>query len=255
METLELEIRKNVKLLSKSSIKTLKGEKFGYETYILYMSPFTNNSKGINICPHATSGCASVCLFGSGNARFKIVTRGRRNKTEWFLSNREEFLLKIDKEISSIIRNHKNENKLAFRLNGTSDLPYEKFKVRDNKNIFELYPNVQFYDYTKNPIRMLKELPSNYHLTFSMSETNFDDSIMMLKLGKNVAMVFEKELPETFNGFKVINGDESDLTFTYESGVIVGLKYKKMTGLGSEILNKLALTNGFVITKKCGSIV
>jgi len=255
METVS--INKKVSLLSKSSYKTLKGEKFGYETYILYMKPYNQNSKGINICPHATAGCVSACLFGSGNARFEVVQKGRLNKTEWFLSNREEFLLKIDSEIKAIISKREKEKAtsiLAIRLNGTSDLPYEKFIVRDGKNIFELYPNIQFYDYTKNPLRMQKEMPKNYHLTFSVSETNFDIAMEVLRSGKNIAMVFDK-VPTSLNGFKVINGDESDLTFTYESGIIVGLKFKRLTGKGSEILNKQALTSGFVNkVSNCGTI-
>jgi hypothetical protein len=136
-------------------------------------------------------------------------------------------------------------------LNGTSDLPYEKYKVFDGKNIFELFPNVQFYDYTKNHTRFNKVLPSNYHLTFSRSETNHDKAIELLKRGVNVAMVFDK-LPETFEGFEVINADLDDLRFLDKrGGVICGLKYKKMTGKGAN--NAEAFESGFAIrTTKVG---
>jgi hypothetical protein len=237
-------------LLSTNNTKTMKGEKLGYVTYILYMSPFTDNSKGINVCSHATKGCAEACLVGSGfGGMYTTVKEGRRNKTEYFLSNRTEFLFQLKDEIAKAITKHKDKAIITIRLNGTSDIPYEKFKVFEGKNIFEVYPDIQFYDYTKNYLRFEKELPRNYHLTFSRSENNHDKAIELLNKGFNVAMVFDK-IPGTFEGFKVISGDETDLRFKDEKdergkGVIVGLKYKKMTGKGAD--NTLAFKSGFAI--------
>jgi hypothetical protein len=110
--------------------------------------------------------------------------------------------------------------------------------------LMEMFPNVQFYDYTKNPIRIQKELPENYHLTFSRSEENNDKAMDLLSKGKNVTIVFDK-VPETYMGYKVINGDENDLRFKDEQGVIVGLKYKNLTGKGAD--NKIAFESGFAI--------
>ncbi len=70
-------------LLSFKNSKTIKGEKLGIKTAILYLSPYTQNSKGINLCSHATEGCAKACLFGSGAARFSGVQAGKLNKTEY----------------------------------------------------------------------------------------------------------------------------------------------------------------------------
>lgn len=232
-------------LLSTNNTKTMKGEKLGYKTYIMYLSPFTQNSKGINVCSHASKGCAEACLFGSGfGGIYTNVEQGRIRKTEYFLSNRNDFMLQLKSEIERAIRINKDKAIVTFRLNGTSDLPFEKYKVFDGKNIFELFPDVQFYDYTKNHLRMTKELPSNYHLTFSRSETNEVKALELLNKGFNVAMVFDK-LPETYKGFKVVNGDLDDLRFLDDKNVIVGLKYKKMTGKGAD--NTLAFTSGFAI--------
>lgn len=233
-------------LLSTNNKKTMKGEKLGYLTYILYMSPFTDNSKGINVCSHATKGCAEACLVGSGfGGMYTGVKEGRRNKTEYFLSSRTEFLFQIKKEIEKAIIKNKDKAIITIRLNGTSDIPYEKFRVFEgNKNIFEVYPEIQFYDYTKNHFRFEKELPKNYHLTFSRSEKNHIKAMELLGKGKNVAMVFDT-LPKTYEGFKVINGDENDLRFKDKKNVIVGLKYKKMTGKGAD--NSLAFKSGFAI--------
>jgi hypothetical protein len=135
----------------------------------------------------------------------------------------------------------------AIRLNGTSDISFEKFKIKDGKNIFELFPNVQFYDYTKNHLRFdrIKDLP-NYHLTFSRSESNDVQSELLLNKGFNVAYVFDN-VPSEYKGFKVISGDETDLRFLDESNVIIGLKYKKMTGKGSGEKNANSKQGDFVI--------
>ena len=236
-------------LLSTNNAKTIKGEKLGYMTYILYMSPFNLNSKGINVCSHASKGCADSCLVGSGfGGMYTSVMQGRVNKTEYFLTSRIEFMYQLKTEIEKAIAKNKDKAIVTFRLNGTSDLPFEKYKVFENgtKNIFELFPDVQFYDYTKNYLRFDKVLPSNYHLTFSRSENNEAKSLELLKRGYNVAMVFDK-LPKTYNGFEVINADNDDLRFLDKQGVICGLKYKKMTGKGGAEKNKLAFESGFVI--------
>lgn len=235
-------------LLSKGGdAKTIKGEKLGWKTWILYMSPFTDNSFGINICPHATTGCATACLSGAGRGGFvNSVQKGRRNKTEFFLQNRAAFLEKLYKELTLISKKYAGEN-IAIRLNGTSDLVYEKFKVRDGKNLMELFPNLQFYDYTKNYLRFDKELPKNYSLIFSRSETNHSKAIELLKKGVNVAMVFDNP-PTTFEGFEVVDGDETDLRHLDRSGVIVGLKYKKLTSKGAD--NNFAFESGFAIRTK-----
>ena len=246
---------KSNNLLSTNNAKTIKGEKLGYTTYIMYLAPHTQNSKGINLCSHASKGCAKACLFSSGAARFDRVQEDKRNKTEWFLDNRVEFLLKLDAEIEVIknkAKHQTSENIPVIRLNGTSDIAFEKFKIRDGKNIFELHPTIQFYDYTKNYFRMRKELPSNYHLTFSQSEDNKEIAMQLMSEGKNVAVVFgvkkESELPTSYNGYTVVNGDESDLRFLDEKNVIVGLKYKLLTGKGTKGVNKINVdTNDFIV--------
>ena len=233
------------KLLSTNNAKTIKGEKLGYKSYILYMSSFKDNSKGINLCSHASKGCSDSCLVGSGmGGIYTTVQNGRRNKAEWFLENRNEFLNTLVKEITNAIKLNKDKAIPVFRLNGTTDITWEKFKIKDNKNIFELFPDTQFYDYTKNHKRFEKELPKNYHLTFSRSEINHNKAMELLSRGFNVAMVFNK-LTDNFQGYKVINADLDDLRFLDEKNVICGLKYKKMTGKGAN--NKKAFESGFAI--------
>lgn len=234
-------------LLTVNNSKTIKGEKFGWKTYILYMAPHTQNSSGKNLCSHASAGCISACLYTSGHGGIQpSVPKGRMNKADYFIQGKTEFFTQLVKELTKIsIKNEGNtEEKICVRLNGTTDVTWEKMFVKDGKTIFDLFPSIQFYDYTKKAFRLRRELPSNYHLTFSKSEANTEESFKLLSEGKNVAFVFDK-VPETYMGYKVINGDESDLRFEDEKNVIVGLKYKKSTKKGAD--NEQAFKSGFAI--------
>lgn len=206
--------------------KTVKGEKFGVLTGICYLAP-SDESRRINTCPHASEGCRKACLFTAGRGVFENVKSARINKTVAFVDNREGWMRQLVKEIETLIRKAARKNmSAAVRLNGTSDISWESVKI-DGKNIMEHFPQVKFYDYTKNPERMKRflagQLPSNYHLTFSRSECNQADVEEIARLGGNLAVVFRKQLPETYLGLKVINGDESDIRFMDPRNSVVGL--------------------------------
>lgn len=220
--------------------KTSKGQKLGYFTGIMYLSPHKMANGKTNVCGDATEGCIESCLNEAGRGAFSNVQDARIKKTLEFLENPKEFMVKIYKEIVKLQK--KYGQNLVIRLNGTSDLPFENIKVvledRYYSNIFEAFPNVQFYDYTKNPRRVLKNEIGNYYLTFSRAETklNIEYSRNVLNEGKNVAMVFSKELHEkivnmgkvVYNNreVNVIDGDETDLRFLDMPNSIVALKAK-----------------------------
>ena len=109
-------------------------------------------------------------------------------------------------------------------MNGTSDIIWEKIPVLDYANIFEMFPSVQFYDYTKIMRKSLTKI-SNYHVVFSRSESNKEQVKRAYQLGMNVAVVFD-QVPSEFEGIEVINGDLHDLRFLDKPGTIVGLKAK-----------------------------
>jgi len=215
-------------LLNSGNAKTRKGEKKGFITYGLHLAP--SNLSGFNVCKDASAGCAAACLNTAGRGAMSSVQRARIAKTRLFFSDKQKFLsdlwAEIKKSISSAAR---KEMTPCFRLNLTSDLPWEKIKF-NGRSVLEAFPNVQFYDYCKSPERMTQfingQMPKNYHLTFSRSETNGEIALAILKSGGNVAMVFRKSLPSSFFGHEVIDGDETDLRFLDGAGKIVGLKEK-----------------------------
>jgi hypothetical protein len=224
-----------MKLLSTGNPKTLKGQSVGYNTYILHLAPASLS--GYNTCPKATEGCKDACLNTAGRGgMFKkgettnVIQQARIRKTKMFYENRAQFMSLLLKDIELAIKQSKKLGLTpVFRLNGTSDLSWEKYEILDGRNIFQMFPDIQFYDYTKVLGRKVKHL-SNYHLTFSAADGNDLDVIRALNEGLNVATVFglKKSEPmiEQYNGLPVFNGDESDLRFLDPKGVIVGLYAK-----------------------------
>ena len=207
-----------------TNAKTIKGDKSSeYLTAIMYMAPHKENTKGVNLCPKASTGCAAACLYTAGRGKFSNVQTARVAKADWFINDRKSFLEQLHKEI---LRHSMNARlvgkKPAIRLNGTSDILWERYID------MSLYPEVQFYDYTKwrpwsrNPL-------SNYDLTYSRAEDTSDKEVKRIcLLDQNVAVVFDSSmaLPTSFLGFRVIDGDKTDLRFLDVKGVVVGLTAK-----------------------------
>jgi len=228
-----------MKLLSTGNPKILKGLKSGFNTYILHLAPA--KVSGYNTCPKATAGCEAACLNTAGRGgMFKkgentnVIQEARIRKTKLFYENRTEFMAQLVKDIElGIKQSEKKDLVPVFRLNGTSDLSWEKYEVVRKgvlyRNIFAAFPEVQFYDYTKILGRKVKDIP-NYQLTFSKADGNDADVKKAIAEGLNVAAVFAVKktdaLPESYLGLPVFNGDESDLRFLDPKGVVVGLYAK-----------------------------
>lgn len=218
------------KLLTIENAKTVKGESLGYLTGILYLAPADESVPfgGKNLCPLASKGCAAACLFSAGRGRFDAVRNARIAKTLHFVNDFQGFEKDLFESVARVVRAAKRQNLTpAIRLNGTSDVAWEKIS-----GIMNAFPDVIFYDYSKTWSRVLAysrgELPANYHLTFSRSEENADKvELIIAETDANVAVVFaSKNLPASYMGREVINGDEHDLRFLDKKGVIVGLSAK-----------------------------
>lgn len=229
-----------------TSSKIKKGLKYDEMTYILYLAPA--KMSGYEVCPMRSSECTAACLNESGHNRIDIhentINKARIAKTKLFFEQRAFFMGWLRDEIAAAQAKAQAAGmKFSVRLNGTSDLSPEQFNYA-GKNILEMFPEVQFYDYTKvlKRIQLTKEY-SNYDLTFSYSGENAVQCMDALAQNIRVAVVFE-QLPEEFWGHNVIDGDAYDMRYVDESDVIVGLKYKK-------VRNKLDATKSkFVISKE-----
>lgn len=217
--------RKMILSMSKDA-KTVKSLKLGYLTGILYLAP--HKIAGKNICPNAeNAGCVEACLYTAGRGGFNSVQTARINKTLRFHEDNNNFMLDLIYSINRVIKKADKEGLIpCIRLNGTSDIIWEKYKV-DGKTLFEIFPDVQFYDYTKIPQTTKFK---NYHLTFSYSEANpiYKKSVIKaLDLAMNIAVVFIKSAyPKTFLGYEVVDGDKTDLRFLDGDKKVIALSAK-----------------------------
>ena len=226
-----------MKLLTTQNYKTTKGEKLGVLTGILYLAPA--NLSGYEVCPKRSTGCTAACLFTAGMGAFSNVQQARIKKTVAFFEQRDEFMTQLRKDIQALAKKAKKLNMTpAIRLNGTSDLEWTRF------GLMQEFPEIQFYDYTKVLNRLTKDNPTNYHITFSQSESNAFEVVTALNSGFNAAVVFAvkkgKDLPKEWNGFPVYDGDDTDLRFMDpKGGYVIGLRAKGRAKKD---------TSGFVVT-------
>jgi hypothetical protein len=221
-----------MKLLA-TNTKLEKGSKLNWNTKGLSLAPA--NLSGKQLCPHRSAGCEAACLNTAGMGIFSNVQEARINKAKFLIEKRADFLAALNKELQLLHKKALKGEKIAVRLNVLSDLPWH------NMIDMSAFPALNFYDYTPNLARMIQflngELPANYHLTFSRKENNQAKVELVVAMGGNVAVVFDK-LPKTYLGKEVIDGDATDLRVLDPKGVIVGLKAK---GKGKKD------TSGFVV--------
>jgi hypothetical protein len=209
-------------LLTTKNPKIEKSDKAGtaYLSCIMHLAPA--NTSGYQVCPHSSAGCRASCLNTAGRGKCGNVQFARIKRTKMLVEHEKTFKQQLVDEIAKFVRKcEKLGKKPAVRLNGTSDVMFERIFP----HLFERFPTVQFYDYTKN-IGRLFNTPKNYYLLYSRSEDTPDRIVrMVLAGGFNVAVVFDK-IPRKWQGYRVVNGDNSDLRFLEPAGVVIGLSAK-----------------------------
>jgi hypothetical protein len=223
--------------------KLVKGDKLSdkYLSAIMHLSPINTR-----ICPYQDiAKCKEACLNTAGRGGiFKkgettnVIQEARKRKTDLFLNDRDTFMSLLVKDIQAFVRKcERLGKKPCVRLNGTSDIQWELIPVDNYANIFDMFSDVQFYDYTKIPTRKVASI-KNYHLTWSYSEANDKYARLFEQVPYNKAVVFNGGLPSIFKGMRVIDGDTTDMRFLDKQNRVVGLKAK---GLARKD------TSGFVI--------
>ena len=218
-----------------NNAKTIKGDGSEYMTGILYMTPYKIMVDGnlFNSCSMAAlAGCIEGCLYTAGRGAFSNVQTARQRKAEWFYRDRDDFMVQLVLDITKFERYCvKRGIQPCVRLNGTTDIRWELIKVGGFASIFEMFPNVIFYDYTKISNRKTSHL-KNYHLTWSFSDASAKYAAMLtdaMKNGMNAAVVFRSQIviPDTWRGLPVIDGDKDDLRFLDPQGGHIVSLYAK----------------------------
>lgn len=216
--------------------KLAKSLKLRVLTAPMHLAPASLS--GWNVCPMATQGCKAACLHTAGNpAYMKGKTKARLARTKAYFEAREDFMAALAIEIAKHVKKARAMRyKPAVRLNATSDIRWEAVPVTFNGkrfvNIMAAFPRVQFYDYTK--IANRRNLPANYHLTFSLAENNDASAAVALRNGMNVAAVFNvvrgHDLPKSFTlggyGVPVLDGDVHDFRPADDKFSLIGLRAK-----------------------------
>ncbi len=227
------------------------GKVSGQLTFGLYLSPY--NLSGYNTCPNSTKECRMGCLHTSGRVGIEIFTGrsiiqdARMNKTKLFFEHQDFFMEWLIAEMHAKQAKAIREGlEFSARLNCTSDIDWQNIRYQ-GLNIFEIFPDVTFYDYTKNFLKFFDKA-KNYHLTFSYTGRNWDQCTQVLGMGHNVAMVFnvkkETEIPAIYGSYNVINGDITDYRVDDAKGIIVGLKWKR---IANKVNEALVLNSCFVV--------
>ena len=240
----------------KKSAKMMKSYTHNVATYCVYLAPAnmagrTNKGTRINVCP-MSQHCKDLCLNSAGHNKADILSNGKENikqslinisrikKTKLFYNDRDTYMDILIHEINRD-RTYAERHGMEFsvRLNGTSDLSPEIMK-KDGKNILEIFPDVQFYDYTKvyNRTKIMKFYP-NYDITFSYDGYNWDQCEQFLNDGGKVAVVFDSEtMPKTYKGYKVIDANGYDMRYLDPKGCIMGLEFHPIAKDGKVIYAK-----------------
>lgn len=237
---------RSAKLLSVSAdAKTVKGEAAGVLTGVLYLAPA--KLSGYQVCPNATAGCEAACLYTAGQGIYSNVQRSRLNRTRWFFEDRASFMEVLVEDIKRLVRKAEKQGMVpAVRLNGTSDIAWEKMAVVVDgvlyRNLMDAFASVQFYDYTKILGRKLALATPNYHLTFSLAENNDVFAVKALSEGYNVAVVMrtkrKEAKPAVWGGYPVVDGDVDDVRFHDPKGGHIIALFAKGTAVKD--------TSGFV---------
>ena len=241
------------RFFSTDSAKAVKAQGYGWLNAINYMAPARAAGVG-NLCSHASPGCIALCLgLWSGQAAMvsrdtgtNSVRDSRERKARYFMKYRNAYMCEMALHVATqFAYARKKKLRLAVRPNGSTDVAYEGIRfdvdtvlakkiarktgqkiVAGRYTLFELFPFVQFVDYTKNPGRFKRPLPSNYSLTFSRSESNETQALELLAAGVNVSVVSSLPMPDHWHGFPVIDGDQHDLRHLDPRGVAVWLTPK-----------------------------
>lgn len=218
-------------LLTSNNPKMIKSLNLNVQTVGLSLAPAQMNGE-VNFCTSASKECLVDCLNLSGRGRMNLAQKARKRKSLELIRNPRTFLRQLCFElIKARIKAVKSDLELVVRLNVLSDIRWELVKVDGVNTIFELFPEVTFYDYTKHDItkRIGSNFPSNYNLVFSYTGRNKMRAIKALEQGHSIAVVYNHKkisMPKSFMGYNTVSGDDHDLVFLHPKSTVLMLTAK-----------------------------
>ena len=225
-----------MRILTDSNTKSLKSRALGWYQVTLELAP--HKLSGYNTCQYS-DGCEDTCIFGAGRGRFTLVESSRIARTHLLFRDYAQFWARLDGELYEHIEKASTLGlKVCVRMNTFSDLPWWRVTRPDMLNVFQAWPDLQFFDYTKRPLSHVPYHIPNYHITKSWGAGSTVNTLRDAKnRGVNVAVVFAGDIPKRFHGYYTINGDKTDLRFLDKKFRIVALKQKstpnKQAGIDS----------------------
>jgi hypothetical protein len=231
-------------LLSTDTAKAAKAQKESWMNAVLYLTPSTKiGLPGVNLCGADTAACQMACLDDSGRLGRIYGQKAMAARTLYLLFHKELFIERLFEEVEALERFcARHGMRLALRLNGTSDRPWESVRYgRVIQAITEGFPKVRLYDYTKHFMRATPRYRAyhgieRYHLTFSFSGSNWPQCQKLLQEKINVAVPFARTMPTHFRRYRVHDGDRHDLRFLDPTPRVVGLRFKTvLDGYGSTV--------------------
>ena len=217
-------INSSLPILGTSS-KVEKGESKGYVTNVVYLQPHDKVAT-TTLCAWAKiNGCFADCLETSGHLGMTSCERAKTRKTILLLLAPLRFYALLKRDIEK--EHKKHGDKLAIRLNGTSDIDFSDF--------INSMPHIRFYDYSKGIRRLSHPKVSTnrkfpYDVTFSgsaVSDRTMRYTAQAIRNGYKTAIAFntahakgEYRIPNELADF-----DETDLRFL-DGNVVGALKAK-----------------------------
>ena len=207
---------------------------------VLHLAPYTT-VPGVNVCAEAgAAGCYSACLWRAGRggiaplAKPGGVAYARYQRTFWYARDPEAFIARVRSEAVRFARRVRRAGYTpALRLNGTSDIPYE----RDHPELVRdlIAEGIVLYDYTKLSDRTP---PEGYSLIWSYSGApgyrerlpeamaRYGRATVVFRVRPGTKARAGAPLPDTFEGYPVVDGDEHDNWYLLPRDVVVGLRAK-----------------------------
>jgi hypothetical protein len=214
----------------------------GHPSKIVGLPLAPSGSSGRNVCQHSTEACRKACVtWFSGRKVQQAVRKAAIARTMFFFEHQNAFFGLLRAELGiELAKAQMAGEKLYFRPNESSDIPWERF---------EAFPwMTSCYDYSAIHGRVLKSLAwdLDYQLTLSIKETTtVSQARSVLDNGGNVACVVDTVYNPQQRKYGILPSVVSIGGKDYQTvdGDVHDLRRREIDGCGKVVLLRLKGTN------------